>query len=63
LTQGPGGFDRGVGEQLLKKLQASNAVLTPSSFADVWLEAERKVLDKIATSQSNLEKIQVANND
>lgn len=48
-----------MGDQLLKKLQATNSVLTPATFADVWLEAEKKVLDKIAASQANLEKIQV----
>lgn len=63
VTQGPGGFDRGVGDQLLKKLQESGSVLTPSSFADTWLLAEKKVLDKIANSQANLERIQVLRTD
>jgi hypothetical protein len=57
--QGPPGFDRSVGDQLLKKLQATGTVLTPTSFADVWLEAERKMLDKIAVSQANLDKVNV----
>ena len=53
------GFDKTVGEQLLKKLQGTGAVLTPSTFADVWIEAERKMLDKINKSQANLDRINV----
>lgn len=59
IEQGQG-FDKTVGDQLLGKLQTSGKVLTPSTFADVWIEAEKKMLDKIAASQSNLEKIKVA---
>lgn len=48
-----------MGDQLLGKLQTSGKVLTPSTFADVWIEAEKKMLDKIAVSQSNIDKIKV----
>lgn len=30
-----------------------------STFADVWIEAERKVLEKIGAAQAGLDKVQV----
>ena len=42
-----GQFDRDIWDQLVAQINNGTETLTPNEFADVWVEAEKRILKKI----------------
>lgn len=58
LPQG-GQFDRGVGAQLLQKINDGSGRVSPNEFSNVWVEAEKRLLDKTNLSQVSAQQLDV----
>ena len=45
------------------KVSNGTDMVTPEEFAGVWVEAERKLIEKVVTNQSNLDSLNVGRPD
>lgn len=57
--QGGSQFDRNICTQLYSRITNGTQFVTPNEFAEVWVAAEQKLLEKIPAHQANLDKVEV----
>lgn len=59
MVKGGEEFDRFTGEQLIGQLSNEGRPLNIDGFADMWIEAEKRILNRISKNEQETDRLEV----